>query len=307
LYFEGIHPFEDGNGRIGRALADKALGQGTSGGVLYGLSHAIEADKKFYYDALEKAQRSLDLKDWIAYFVKLVLQAQENAEGVIGYILKKVAFLDRFRGQLEPRQERVVIRMLDAGPDGFEGGINARKYGALTKVSKATATRDLQSLAKMGALVPEGGGRSVRYQLALYLFLGEGVFAAVEFYHAGAHVVVGARDESEFLIQGFDAFGGHESDKGVVGCVLIEVVHSQRKEFSADALVAEGLGHHEVLDVEADAAVADDADGTGDLAVDAFGEDDETVIECGGGVFGARVAPGAFFAEEDVFFGSEHA
>jgi Fic family protein len=165
LYFETIHPFEDGNGRIGRALAEKALSQGIGRPVLLSLSRTIEADKKSYYTALEKAQSSLDITSWINYFVRTILDAQTLAEEQIEFTLKKVKFFDRFRQQLNERQMLVLNRMFEEGPKGFEGGMNAGKYMGITKTSKATATRDLQDLVEKGAFLAAGGGRSSSYRL----------------------------------------------------------------------------------------------------------------------------------------------
>ncbi len=165
LYFETIHPFEDGNGRIGRAIAEKALSQTLGRPVLLSLSKTIEADKKSYYHALEQAQKSNNITLWIHYFVNVVLKAQEQAVSLVNFILKKSKFFDRFKNALNDRQIKVIRRMLDAGPEGFEGGMNARKYISITKTSKATATRDLQHLLEFGALLQEGGGRSTRYIL----------------------------------------------------------------------------------------------------------------------------------------------
>ena len=167
LYFESIHPFEDGNGRIGRAIAEKALSQGLGRPVLLSLSRSIEANKKDYYGALEQAQRSNDVTAWVQYFGALVLQAQRESAEQIDFVLRKTQFFDCYQGKLDERQLRVVRRMLDAGPSGFEGGMNARKYCALTKVSKATATRDLRALVELGVCVAIGGGRSARYELNL--------------------------------------------------------------------------------------------------------------------------------------------
>jgi Fic family protein len=165
LYFETIHPFEDGNGRIGRAIAEKALAQGLGRPVLMSLSYTIEANKKAYYDALEKAQKSIEITEWINYFVRTILVAQIQAEEEIEFTLKKVKFFDRFKLNLSDRQTKAIRRMLEEGPKGFEGGMNASKYGSLTKVSKATATRDLQELLAIGAFIPlgEGKGRSIKY------------------------------------------------------------------------------------------------------------------------------------------------
>lgn len=167
LYFESIHPFEDGNGRIGRAISEKALSQSIKRPVLLSLSKAIESNKKVYYQALEKAQSSIDITPWIKYFVETTLEAQIQAEGLIEFTLKKAKFFDQYKDQLSERQLKVVRRMLEEGLQGFEGGMTAKKYEGITKVSKATATRDLQELSEMGVFVLFGGGRSTRYELNL--------------------------------------------------------------------------------------------------------------------------------------------
>jgi Fic family protein len=165
LYFETIHPFEDGNGRIGRALAEKALSQGMGRPVLLSLSRTIEAEKKSYYAALEKAQESLDITGWIHYFSQTVVDAQSRSEQQIEFILKKVKFFDHFQAKLNDRQLRALTRMFEEGFGGFAGGINAAKYIGITKTSKATATRDLQELTGIGALTPIGSGRNARYEI----------------------------------------------------------------------------------------------------------------------------------------------
>ncbi len=166
LYFETIHPFEDGNGRIGRAIAEKALSQGIGRPVLLSLSRAIQAKRSQYYDGLKTAQRSNEITPWLVYFVDLVLTAQTDTEREIDFALKKTKFFDRFRDQLSERQLKVARRMLEEGPDGFKGGMNAKKYGAITRTSKATATRDLQQLVGMGAFLSGSeGGRSTGYTL----------------------------------------------------------------------------------------------------------------------------------------------
>lgn len=165
VYFESIHPFEDGNGRIGRAISEKALSQGAGRPILLSLSASIEADRNAYYDALNAVQYALDATAWIDYFVQTCLDAQIQAEEKINFTLKKTKLFDRFEKDMNERQLKVVRRMLEDGPDSFEGGMSAKKYMAITKTSKPTATRDLQDLAKMGVIVPEGGGRSTRYKV----------------------------------------------------------------------------------------------------------------------------------------------
>ncbi len=167
LYFESIHPFEDGNGRIGRALSEKVLSQGLGRPALLSLSRAIEAKRSDYYDALKEGQQSNDITLWVTWFVDMVLEAQSQAEELIDFTLKKTRLFDRVRDQLNERQIQILRRMLEEGPDGFEGGISAKKYMTITGASKATATRDLQDLAEKHILVPTGGGRSTHYQINL--------------------------------------------------------------------------------------------------------------------------------------------
>jgi len=165
LYFESIHPFDDGNGRIGRALAEKALSQQLNRPVMLSLSKTIEANKNDYYTALQAAQCSNEVTEWIQYFVGVILHAQTEAQEMVEFILRKAKFFDRHRHALSERQQKVTRRMLDEGPAGFKGGMTARKYANLTKVSKATATRDLQDLLERGVCISIGGGRSTRYDL----------------------------------------------------------------------------------------------------------------------------------------------
>ena len=169
LYFESIHPFEDGNGRIGRAISEKALSQGLGRPALLSLSESIEADRKTYYKALNTAQKSNDVTAWIMYFSNTVLEAQSRAEESIDFALKKIKLFDQFKEQLNKRQMKIVRRMLDEGPKGFEGGMSAKKYIAITKTSKATATRGLHHLSEIGALIQTGGGRNTRYHLSLLI------------------------------------------------------------------------------------------------------------------------------------------
>jgi Fic family protein len=129
------------------------------------LSKAIESKKKNYYQALEQSQRDNEITAWINYFVDTILEAQLQAKQLIDATLRKVRFFDQFRNQLNERQLKAIRKMLDAGPDGFEGGMTAKKYMAITRASKATATRDLQNLVDIQALIITGGGRSTHYTL----------------------------------------------------------------------------------------------------------------------------------------------
>lgn len=165
LYFETIHPFEDGNGRIGRIIAEKTLAQGVKKPLLMSLSTAIEADKKSYYTALKKAQRTNEVTEWIHYFSKAILKAQQDFMLTINFLLKKTTFFDRYQTQLNEAQTKVINRMMEDGESVFVGGMNARKYQSIAKVSKATATRHLHDLVVKGILTSQKGGRSTNYQL----------------------------------------------------------------------------------------------------------------------------------------------
>ena len=167
LYFESIHPFEDGNGRIGRAIAEKALSQSFGAPVLMSLSRSINAKKKDYYSALQAAQRGNEITPWINYFTNVIYHAQDASEKEIRFILKKSKFYQQHASQLNTRQNKVIERMFEEGADGFKGGMTAKKYINLTKTSKATATRDLQDLLEKGALLVIGAGRNTHYELSL--------------------------------------------------------------------------------------------------------------------------------------------
>jgi Fic family protein len=136
---------------------------------LLSLSETIESNKKAYYDSLKKAQRSNEITDWLHYFVETILAAQAQTEKLIDFTLQKAKFFDRYRDRFNERQRKVINRMLEEGPEGFEGGMNAGKYVRIAKTSKATATRDLQYLMEIGAFkrLGEAGGRSTRYQVNL--------------------------------------------------------------------------------------------------------------------------------------------
>lgn len=162
LYFESIHPFEDGNGRIGRAIAEKALSQTIGRPVMLSLSQIIEADKKSYYAAIEKAQKNNEVTEWLHYFVGIVNTAQIEAKNLISFTLQKSMFIDRYKDQMNERQMKAVLKMLES-PNGFKGGMTAKKYISLNHTSKATATRDLQQLAEIGILNLQGSGRSTHY------------------------------------------------------------------------------------------------------------------------------------------------
>jgi Fic family protein len=167
LYFESIHPFEDGNGRIGRLLVEKVLSQGLGKPVLIAVSKCIEQRKKDYYAELARCNETLEIQQWIEFFAELIVQAQEESMQLLQFLLAKSKMLTQLAGKINPRQEKVLVRMFTEGPEGFIGGLSAEKYIAITKASRATTTRDLADLVEKGALIKTGELRHTRYKLNL--------------------------------------------------------------------------------------------------------------------------------------------
>jgi len=166
LWFVTIHPFDDGNGRIARAIADMALARadGTSD-RFYSMSSQIEAERKDYYRELEHAQRGgLDITPWHAWFLGCLERSIGNAESSLAAVLRRARFWQHAsRYSLNPRQRLVVTRMLN----GFQGFLTTSKYVTFAKCSADTALRDIQELVLHGLLVRNpGGGRSTSYRLA---------------------------------------------------------------------------------------------------------------------------------------------
>ncbi len=166
LWFVTIHPFEDGNGRIARAIGDMALAcADCTQDRFYSLSSQIEAERKDYYDQLEKQQRSTpDITDWLGWFLDCLSRAITNAEATLGNVLFKAQLWDTINQKpVNERQRLIINRMLE---DDFEGFMNTSKYAKLSKCSNDTALRDIQELKDRGILIQNpGGGRSTSYRL----------------------------------------------------------------------------------------------------------------------------------------------
>jgi Fic family protein len=167
LYFESIHPFEDGNGRIGRAIAEKAMTQSFGQPVLVSLAATILAHQKSYYEALERANRRNDITDWLAWFAEIALEAQRRSIAQVEFIIAKTKLLDRLRGQINDRQQKALLRMFSEGLEGFKGGMSAGNYSTITGASPATTTRDLADLVEKAALIRTGERKHARYTLNL--------------------------------------------------------------------------------------------------------------------------------------------
>ncbi|RYG99670.1 MAG: Fic family protein [Alphaproteobacteria bacterium] len=165
LYFESIHPFEDGNGRIGRVVSEKAIDQ-VIGHVTYtSLAAALLARRKDYYQALEEASRHNEITAWLEWFAQAALDAQQRTIDLVEFLLGKARFFEGLRGQLNTRQEKVLLRMFAEGPSGFKGGLSAGNYAKITGAPSTTVTRDLADLVQLRALTRTGERRYARYHL----------------------------------------------------------------------------------------------------------------------------------------------
>ena len=169
LYFESAHPFEDGNGRIGRAIAEKSLAQSLGQPTLTALAATLLARRASYYDALEAANKQNEITGWLAWFAGATIEAQRRTLALVEFLIAKTKLLDRLSGQLNDRQQKALLRMFKEGPEGFKGGLSAGKYSTITGASPATTTRDLADLTEKGALVREGERKHARYVLSVPL------------------------------------------------------------------------------------------------------------------------------------------
>lgn len=169
FWFVTLHPFDDGNGRLTRAITDMALAQAEQQAIrFYAMSASILDDRAGYYRILETSQKgTLDITAWLQWFLATLLKSLEQALVRIGQVLAKARFWQTHRSQtLSAEQIKVLNRLLDGGERGFENGISAAQYQAAAKVSKATATRHLGDLLEKGCIVRlPGGGRNTRYQV----------------------------------------------------------------------------------------------------------------------------------------------
>lgn len=166
FWFVTVHPFEDGNGRVARAIADMALARADGTRErFYSMSSQIEAERKEYYLRLESAQRGgLDITPWLGWFLGCLDRAIEGAGATLSGVLSKARLWQRVNQRpVNDRQRLVINRMLD----GFRGFLTTSKYAKLAKCSTDTALRDIRELLERGVLVQNpGGGRSTSYRLA---------------------------------------------------------------------------------------------------------------------------------------------
>ena len=167
LYFVSVHPFEDGNGRVGRTLSEKVFAQALKQPSLIALARQIQKKRKAYYQALEANNKVMEVTDWVLWFAETALEAQQYSISLIDHVIAKTRLFDRLRDQLNPRQQKVLLRLFDAGPEGFIGGLSAANYQSITKASPATIGRDLTDLVKKDALFRTGDKKGARYWLRI--------------------------------------------------------------------------------------------------------------------------------------------
>jgi Fic family protein len=170
LWFETIHPFSDGNGRIGRALIEHVFAQHSA--LPFSLSRQIEREKKAYYAALQAGRRAgaghIDATAFVLWFLQCLIRAAALARDEIGFLLRRSHYLTRWRDMLDRRQIKVLETLFTQGAARVAQGITAQTYAKIANVSPATATRDLGAMEAAGALQRSAeGGRSTRYYLAV--------------------------------------------------------------------------------------------------------------------------------------------
>lgn len=169
LWFVTLHPFDDGNGRLARAISDYALAQAENQSVrFYAMAASIMEKRQEYYQILESTQKGdLDITEWMSWFLATFKHTLGAALSRIDMVMLKARFWQAHsQDGLNAQQTKVINRLLDAGPGGFEGHLNANKYMGIAGVSKATATRHLGELLEKHCLQKlAGGGRSTRYDI----------------------------------------------------------------------------------------------------------------------------------------------
>jgi Fic family protein len=166
LWFVVIHPFDDGNGRIARAIADMALARSEqSSQRFYSMSAQIRVERKAYYSILESTDKGdLDITDWLTWFLDCLDRAIAGADRTLASILKKANFWERNSGETFNERQRLLLNRL---LDGFEGKLTSSKWATIAKTSQDTASRDIEDLVRRGVLVKDrAGGRSTSYSLA---------------------------------------------------------------------------------------------------------------------------------------------
>ena len=166
-HFESIHPFEDGNGRVGRALVAKVLSEGLGQPLVLPVSTVIARHRVAYYDEINAASRSLDWTNWAAFFIPVLTELLTDFLAAMNFVASKRDYLTKYERQFSDRARKVILRMFEDGEEGVRSGLSAAKWMRMTKVSKPTATRELSELEKSGAIIAVGAGPQTRYRLTV--------------------------------------------------------------------------------------------------------------------------------------------
>lgn len=164
-HFESIHPFEDGNGRVGRALVAKTLAEGIGLPLVLPVSTVIARHRRAYYEEINAASQSLDWTSWAAFFIPVLTETLTDFLAAMRFVAAKRDFLAKNEPMMSERARKVILRMFKDGEEGVRTGLSAAKWERMAKVSKATATRDLAELERAGIIVAEGAGPATRYRL----------------------------------------------------------------------------------------------------------------------------------------------
>jgi Fic family protein len=171
LYFVLIHPFDDGNGRIARAITDYVLARADlANGNFYSISTMIYKNRKAYYEVLDRVcvRVDQDINEWMVWFIDLLERSIDDTLGRVEAVKTRAKFWDRHKETgLNERQKKAIVKMLSVLPEKFEGGMRVQKYMSLTKTTRITASRDLNDLVEKGVMRRFGSGRGVYYELML--------------------------------------------------------------------------------------------------------------------------------------------
>jgi Fic family protein len=165
-HFESIHPFEDGNGRVGRALVAKALAEGLGLPLVLPVSTVIARHRAAYYEEINEASRSLDWTNWAAFFIPVLTEMMTSFVAAMRFVKAKRDYLTKYESGFSERARKVVLRMFEDGEEGAKGVLSAAKWMRMAKVSKPTAIGDLQTLEKLGAIVRVDDGIRLEYGLS---------------------------------------------------------------------------------------------------------------------------------------------
>lgn len=164
-HFESIHPFEDGNGRVGRAIVSKILAEGFGCPLALPVSTIVARHRRAYYSEINVASHSLDWTSWAGFFIPVLTELIEEFLSAARFVAAKHYYLAKYEASFSDRARKVVMRMFEDGEHGAKAGLSAAKWSRMAKVSKPTATRDLAELARTGAVVAHGDGPMTRYYL----------------------------------------------------------------------------------------------------------------------------------------------